>query len=104
MTISKKALEVLKALRKSGEGCECNGFETVYLDNAKNKLEMSAHEFAGYLSALSKENFFKSCDDGFFGEVKMADEHEVGSFINKKGKLVKLYNDGKGNEWMKTED
>jgi len=43
---------------------------TVYLDNARPD-EMSAHEFAGYLSALTNADLYHSLNDDCFGLVKL---------------------------------
>ena len=43
---------------------------TVYLDNARPD-EMSAHEFAGYLSALERAGYYQPEGDDFFGYVKL---------------------------------
>jgi len=42
----------------------------VYLDNARPD-EMSAHEFAGYLSALTNADLYCSLSDDCFGWVKI---------------------------------
>lgn len=75
-----KTQEVLKALRDNAESdCfyqpENEHWMCVYLDNAKADLKMSAHEFAGYLSALTERGLYQAYDDGenngFFGNVRM---------------------------------
>ena len=42
----------------------------VYLDNARPD-EMSAHEFAGYLSALERAGYYQPEGDDCFGYVKL---------------------------------
>ena len=65
LTQGNKKTQVELALRFSRE----NNNE-VYLPNVYDKVEqyMSAHEFAGYLSALTKEGKYKAFDRDF-GEV-----------------------------------
>lgn len=65
MTAGKYELAVLIALRANIE----NGM--VYLDNAFEALEkhgMTRHQFAGYLSSLTKQGLYKAHDQ-YFGEL-----------------------------------
>lgn len=69
--LSPKTTEVLAALRSNVEGCDDNGFRDVYLDNAR-PAGMSAHAFAGHLSALEKAGLYRPYGDDCFGRVKIA--------------------------------
>lgn len=73
--LSNEALTVLNALRKSQEGITVKADKTVwgmvYLDNARPN-GMTAHSFAGYLSALDRAGLYKTASDNDFGSVLMA--------------------------------
>jgi Mor family transcriptional regulator len=62
-----KKLAVQLALLNSVEGGN-----QVYLPNAYDLIEtmMNKNEFAGYLSSLEREGFYKKQGDGFFGTIK----------------------------------
>lgn len=68
--------KVLHALRSNKEAVEIIGgaeWGIVYLDNAQ-LATVSAHQFAGYLSALKKEGLYLPYSgDPCFGLVKLSD-------------------------------
>ena len=75
MKLSPKALEILKALSAHTEGdvredVSGNKWQYVYLDNARPD-GMSAHSFAGYLSALEAAGLYISYGDDCFGQVRI---------------------------------
>lgn len=74
MTLSNEATQILNALRSYGESTteHSNGevWASVYLDNARPN-NMTANQFAGYLSALQTAGFYKPVDGYAFGEVKL---------------------------------
>lgn len=47
----------------------------VYLDNAYSVLSahITRHQFAGYLSALAKDGFYKETSDACFGQIETED-------------------------------
>lgn len=47
------------------------GANSVYLDNAYNdvKSHITPHQFAGFLSALTADGFYRPTSDKHFGEV-----------------------------------
>ena len=63
--VNNKILMVRLALLANVEGGN-----SVYLPNAQAEVasEINAHEFAGYLSALCKEGFYRPTGE-YFGEV-----------------------------------
>ena len=72
---------VLEALRANVEGdrqvrADGSVWRQVYLDNASADLVINRSAFAGYLSALQRKGFYVSQEDGFFGDVRIADETE----------------------------
>lgn len=70
-------LAVHIALLDCIEGCvvtlmDGTVMQSVYLDNAYDlvKSGMTRHQFAGYLSALTKDGLYRHYDDdGYFGQV-----------------------------------
>jgi hypothetical protein len=74
MTLTNQATEILNALRSYAESTTeyPNGdvWASVYLDNARPN-DMTANQFAGYLSALQAAGFYKPVDGMYFGEVKI---------------------------------
>jgi hypothetical protein len=74
MTLTNQATQILNALRSYGESTTeyANGdvWASVYLDNARPD-NMTASQFAGYLSALQAAGFYKPVDGAYFGEVKL---------------------------------
>lgn len=98
-TGSKQVLENLRFHVESTHG----EFGSVYLDNARPS-GMSPHAFAGHLSALAAAGLYRAYDDeGYFGEVKLADEPEViGSYTNGKGQKVEIIRTKDGAESSRT--
>lgn len=74
MTLSNEATQILNSLRNYGESTttEANGdvWTSVYLDNVRPN-NMSANQFAGYLSALQSAGLYRPLDGAYFGEVKL---------------------------------
>ena len=74
MNLSNQAQQILNALRSNAERQTQypNGdvWASVYLDNARPD-NISASQFAGYLSTLEKAGLYKTVDGSFFGEVKL---------------------------------
>lgn len=74
MTLSNEATQILNALRSYGESTTeySNGdvWASVYLDNVRPD-NMTANQFAGYLSALQSAGFYRPVDGVYFGEVKL---------------------------------
>jgi hypothetical protein len=74
MTLTNQATEILNALRSYAESTteKENGeiWASVYLDNARPN-NMTANQFAGYLSALQAAGLYKPVDGYAFGEVKI---------------------------------
>lgn len=77
MELSIASNAVLGCLRANSEGHsetheDGSVWFSVYLPNARAAVvpQMSAHQFAGHLAELTKAGFYKSYDDGFFGQVK----------------------------------
>ena len=73
--ISDQAHVILASLRENVEGTEhrgpCDDWGIVYLDNARIK-GVSAHAFAGFLSALTAAGYYEPVDgDPCFGYVKL---------------------------------
>lgn len=72
--LSTASLEILAALRKEVESVR-GDFGAVYLDNAR-PADMTAHQFAGHLSALEAAGLYRPYTDrefrGIFGDVKLA--------------------------------
>lgn len=73
--LSNEARRILEALRANVESTsqkdDGSVWGMVYLDNAQPS-NVSAHSFAGYLSALESAGFYRSMNDGCFGLVLMA--------------------------------
>lgn len=66
-----KVLFSLRANREATETINGEQWGVVYLDNA-HLATISAHKFAGYLSALKAEGLYMPCNgDPCFGYVKL---------------------------------
>lgn len=68
---SEKAARLLAALRRHVES-EDGEWGMVYLDNAKPR-DMTGHQFAWHLSALSHAGLYKPVDGYAWGTVKLTD-------------------------------
>ena len=68
MTLTALETTILTALRNEAEGLNENGWESVYLDNARPD-DLSAHQFAAILGNLEKKGLYRSLGDDFFGLV-----------------------------------
>lgn len=72
---TRKVYDALVANTEGGQWVRNDGSvtNTVYLFNAQCDLDMSAHQFAGHLSALKKADLYWPEDiDGVFGDVRIS--------------------------------
>jgi hypothetical protein len=60
---------VLRILRSHAEDTGKDGWAMVYLDNASGDLDLTPHQFAGWLSVLEKRGLYRPYDNYAWGEV-----------------------------------
>jgi hypothetical protein len=70
MNLTTLESQIYTALCNNTEGCNNDGWMTVYLDNARPS-DVTARQFASILGSLQKKGLYRSDSDDFFGKVRI---------------------------------